>query len=663
MNVRAIFAPLFFLIPLFFVGLFFSPTVFASETNGTIDPNNQGYYLINFVDAPDVGTTGADSRINAGKFTTQSSANLHITDAGLTGYFWGGTAGWIITNCSTTVSGCSGANANFKVFVSQNGTLSGYAWGENTGWINFGPFSLNTVPQVKIAADGFFRGTLSSDVGYAWSENFGWIMFDCSTTTNCLYTDYVPVDYRSVTPPYSGGVTGMSTQCSNGIDDDGDGYADFQDPQCAGGGSSEFFYAPVFVPGYVEIVDAEVPQIPLPTPTNPSTPSVPKQPTTTIPGIPVTPSETTTEVPQEIIPIVTDTIEDIFSGELSVPEARDRVIAVFLLLIDTIKNFFENISTKLLEFMSTSSVQESVLQIALTGLGIVALFAVLMAVFVPTIESTQILLLPQLVWQNIKTLFGAGAALWPWGIVYNSATRQPLSLTEVAIINEQKEIVKTVVTTTDGTFSAVVPDGVYTLAIGAQGAMVTQSDTPIIFNTSYSDTMPMSINNSVPAEQFDVVVRGTVVAPTYVSPFKEFLLFHEVSLTNISFVLFGMGMMAAILYLIFVPSTMALVIFLGYVGIALLRGIGVFGSYASIFMNKTNEQPLAGMIVTVFDAITNMPVTKALTSRFGRVYLTLSEGYYYSSISSVSNTVPNPISTLSKPFTARPGLFRKRFTV
>jgi Mg-chelatase subunit ChlD len=164
----------------------FAVRVFASATLGTIDPHNAGHYLAKIYDS-----SLGDPEINFGKFTTESSHNITVSSSGLRGYAWGELAGWIVTNCADTTSGCSSSNGNFKVAVASDGTLSGYAWGENTGWINFGPFSNSSTPQVKIKSDGVFAGT-TGNAGYAWSQNFGWIIFDCSDPDSCVDTDYIP---------------------------------------------------------------------------------------------------------------------------------------------------------------------------------------------------------------------------------------------------------------------------------------------------------------------------------------------------------------------------------------------------------------------------------------------------------------------------------------
>jgi hypothetical protein len=134
--------------------------VFASNTNGTIDPiykyawsENTGW--INF------GTTNGD---------------VHVTDSGLSGYALGENIGWI----------------NLDNIVNDGeGNLSGYAWGENAGWIKFNP----TNGGVTINSSGEFTG-------YALGENIGWIIFGGDYKVK---TDWRPASARtdavvSVTP-------------------------------------------------------------------------------------------------------------------------------------------------------------------------------------------------------------------------------------------------------------------------------------------------------------------------------------------------------------------------------------------------------------------------------------------------------------------------------
>ena len=147
--------------------LFLKGAVFASTTDGTIEPANRYGYSE-----------------NAGWIDFGSAqGNVHITDAALTGYAWGENTGWISLNCSNDTS-CGAVD--YEVANDTNGNLSGYGYGENIGWINFNP----TGGGVSINASGEFEG-------YAWGENTGWVMFNCSANTSCLTVDFkVSTDYR-----------------------------------------------------------------------------------------------------------------------------------------------------------------------------------------------------------------------------------------------------------------------------------------------------------------------------------------------------------------------------------------------------------------------------------------------------------------------------------
>ncbi len=128
---------LFFLIILIFISL---PTgvVFASQ--GTIDS------VYKYAWSNQIGW------INFGN----SYGNIVINDSTVTGYAWNDNYGWI--NMAPTYSG---------VTNTSGGVLGGYAWGQNTGWINF--------TGVIIGCSGQFSGTATGDV-------MGTINFEC---TNC----------------------------------------------------------------------------------------------------------------------------------------------------------------------------------------------------------------------------------------------------------------------------------------------------------------------------------------------------------------------------------------------------------------------------------------------------------------------------------------------
>lgn len=176
-----------------FLGMFSLAS--ASQTIGTIDPQNQGYnkaYLVN-----NGGLNNISREIIVGKFITQNSQNSTITDYKISGWMWGAATGWISFTCENTNS-C--ASSDYKVTIDREGYLSGYAWGPQAGWVNFAPTGAGS-QTARIMENGDF-------VGYAWSQVFGYISFNCSNDNSCgttdfkTSTDFVPVSFRrnSVVP-------------------------------------------------------------------------------------------------------------------------------------------------------------------------------------------------------------------------------------------------------------------------------------------------------------------------------------------------------------------------------------------------------------------------------------------------------------------------------
>jgi len=142
-------------------------SVFASATNGTIDPVSRYAWTEN-AGWLDFGTATGD---------------VHVTDSALSGYAWGENIGWVSLNCSNDDS-CE--TVDYGVQNDDEGNISGYAWTENAGWINFDPVG----GGVTIDTNGEFAG-------YAWGENIGWIVFNCDTTDSCADVDYkVATDWR-----------------------------------------------------------------------------------------------------------------------------------------------------------------------------------------------------------------------------------------------------------------------------------------------------------------------------------------------------------------------------------------------------------------------------------------------------------------------------------
>ena len=183
--------------------------------------------------------------------TTDGSAisygvSIPADDGNLLGYAYSENMGYIaFDNMTGYLTGCpSGTCAAYR----ESDTIKGWARfvgiadagvnaGGNEGWIHLSGTAQDSSPYgVTINPDG----TLS---GYAWSDEFGAIDFGqsgVSMTSEC--SDGIDndgdgdIDLADIGCTHISDTSEVNTACSNGIDDDGDGWIDIADPGCYQGG-------------------------------------------------------------------------------------------------------------------------------------------------------------------------------------------------------------------------------------------------------------------------------------------------------------------------------------------------------------------------------------------------------------------------------------------
>jgi hypothetical protein len=659
------------------VGIFFTSSfVHASILSGTIDPRDVGNIYAALLNDTGFGTDTLS--INFGKYTTQPTSAVVITDTGIRGHAWGELVGWIVMNCVSTVSGCSSTNDNFKVSVNSTGVLSGYAWGENTGWINFGSFTNSAISQVKIDENGGFGGTLGS-AGYAWSENFGWIVFDCTNPATCVETDYRPPAYRpecsnnvdddgdgDIDHPSDQGCTsifddqervetlegGFLPQCSNFKDDDHDGFIDYpNDKGCSNRLDSN------------EVDDIVITPI-IPTPIIPTPPFIPpvdvpyppQGPIVTPPssgnGIVMYPPPTDTSIftPSiELPPIVTHIIQ----GKASLPEAKDAFVEAIKEALRILKELFDQFIQFLRDMMTISSGKDLVEKISWLGLALVVFIALVISSVVPMAGPSEASVILPYLFHKIAIALGMKKADPLWGTAVLAGTNEPLSLGRVSLWSNGAFVASTIANP-DGTFGFSVPNGNYTLSIDAHGKRLPFLPTNNPLGAPYFG----EVLSQAPTSPLVLGVGDTTYPP--VTPHQRWVLNREVSLMNISLFIFGIGALAALLYVIFYPGLMSFLVILLYGLVGVLRELGVFGSYASVYIDKLNGQPLAGHVVKVLDMNTRKVIYTTLTTHFGRAYLHLPKGYYAITLSRMGAPGMPPETITTPLFATAGGMHRVR---
>ncbi len=600
---------------LFFISTLLLVAGLAHAATGVIDPNNNGSYQA-LIENTDLG---ADTTINFGKFTTQSAYNITVSDSELRGFAWGEGVGWIVTNCADTTSGCSVTNGNFKITNDGAGNLSGYAWGENTGWINFGPFSNTAISTVQIDG-GEFGGTLGS-AGYAWAQNYGWIKFDCSSPTSCVETDWEE-------DSGGGGGGGGTTYCTDPAAINYGGIAPCRylpPPTCA--------TDPSLCPPE-ESCETNPALCPPPPPTCETNPSlcVPPPDACTLHPETCTPPPCTD--PNGCTPPPIDTCAT--NPDLCTPPPSYCQLhpeECFPPKVPTpLETGVGKTGGAIREFSETA-VATIIGAASVVAAGAAALATIFIA---NPFSLYDLFLILARLWSLLLVAFGLKKRSQPWGVVYDSITKQPIDPAYVVLLDAQGNEVATSITDIEGRYGFSVPAGTYTII-----ANKTNYEFP-------SKKLAGKVGDELYGDlyfggQIIVATEGGIIAKNIpldrtnfdwnqyakeeqgrLRSFKR----TDVTLARISNIAFVIGLAITALTVIYARSTFNTIL----LGVYLLMFIGkIVGfrlkSKGSVADNVTGS-PLPFSIVRVISTATDREVLHKVADARGHYYILLPNGEY-----------------------------------
>ncbi len=597
----------------FFLLVVATAHVQASVTNGTINPSLNGNYKAILLDD--------SSTINFGYFTTESAYNVSVTDSQLRGYIWGENIGWIVLNCLDTASGCSATNGNFKVANDGYGNLSGYAWGENAGWINFGTFTNTLISKVKIASDGKFGGTLGND-GYAWSQNYGWIKFDCSAPASCVETDWRPISSRA--------------QCNNTLDDDGDSLSDYPSDLGCTSLTDNDESGPFGGPGPGSVSTS--------TSTTGETTTTTGETTTTTTTTDGTSGDTTTSSTTGET-TVSDTTSTSSTGDTTTSSSSSSGGSTGGIggdifggpgVIDIIKEVVGSILDEVTKEKIDSSVAIKAVSAtgAVVGLGI----TLASALFVNPFSLSELFLLPFRLWSLLMTALGLRRK--PWGVVYDSVTKQPLDPVYVSLQDMGGNEVATSITDLDGRFGFLTKAGTYKIVAGKTNYIFPSEKLRGLTKDELYQDLYFGEAITISADG-QVIIKNIPMDPIkfdwneFAKREQKLMKFYSSRtkwLTRFANIFFVFGFIIATIALLVAPKAYNIIIFCLYVLIAVLKKTGLKPKTYGGISDKFTGKPIPFAIVRVYSAATNTEITHKVADKEGRYYCLVQNGTYYITI-------------------------------
>jgi hypothetical protein len=626
--------------------------------------------------ASTIGTsTNCSNNDSCARFTqtSQGAVNFNPTGGNVTinnqsgqfsGYAWGDVAGWI--NLNPTGSGvvlqCSG----------NTGALSGYAWGNQIGWVNF-------VPQgggVTMNSSGEFSG-------YAWSGSNGWLQFSCPGNA-CVKTDFrcstgggggggsnnpPPEDDNDVCLNLDGvqtsvpqgyilvgssclpinvcpNLAGNQTTLPDGYIYDALGNCVLESvdvcPNLAGvqtvvpnqyvleNGQCIFQQTDMCpnisgiqttIPADMVINDAgncvipatvdppvEPPVLPPPSPEPPVSP----------PGTPPTGTPDGEYVPPVFDSSESFEIAGIFENIIS----RES--------IDNIRNYLAQ--------PEQMTVLQTVSAVALaSGLGG---------------------MLPSFLrlWNILLSFLGIRKRYNPWGVVFDSATKQPLDPAYVTLLDATGKEVASSITDLDGRFGFPVSPGMYTITVGKthyefpSKKLLGRSSDELYPNLYFGEPIQVTeqgqvITKNIPMDAVGVDWNEQAKKEMQVANFFKK---HDALLIRIINVLYVVGFVTSLLAFLASSSIFNGIVTGLYIFMLFLYIVGLHPKPHGI-LTDSKGYPLSFAIMRIFNANLKKEVAHKVSDADGKYYCLVQKGEYYVTIEK-----KNPDGTYTHVFTSQP---------
>ena len=234
------------------------------------------------------------------------------------------------------------------------------------------------------------------------------------------------------------------------------------------------------------------------------------------------------------------------------------------------------------------------------------------------------------------TVLGIKRKVKPWGVVYDSVTKQPIDPAYVSLSDVQGKIVASAITDLDGRYGFLVPAGVYRISANKTNyAFPSQKLTGRMQDELYNG---LYFGDNVEVKQDgEVIARNIPMDPLkfdwneFAKKDKKLMKFYsnfDVVSRKIFDWFFVVGFVVAIVSYFFAPYPYNLVILFIYLALLLLRAIGLKPkAYGRIL--DGNGNPMSFALLRVVSPGTNVEVAHKAADKYGRYYCLVPAGSYF----------------------------------
>ena len=305
----------------------------------------------------------------------------------------------------------------------------------------------------------------------------------------------------------------------------------------------------------------------------------------------------------------------------------------------------------------------------IASIGILATLSSTLLSFISSIFRIPefIIALPIRIWNVISILLGLRRKSEPWGVVYDSISKQPLDPAYVTLLGKDGKEIATSITDINGRYGFLVSPGIYVVNVGKTHYHF--PSTRMQGRTSDALYQDLYFGEDVGVGENQVITKNIPMDPDVIDWNQEekkrmgvgYISGVSVTVAIISDILLYVGFIVTAIFLLAKPTTWGF-IFLGiYAIVFFFRALGIKPRAYGRIHQDSNNSSLAYAIIRVFSTQLRREVAHAVLDIRGRYFCLVPKGEYYLVIErKISDEQYQPIFTSDSIFASN-GIINKSF--
>jgi hypothetical protein len=291
--------------------------------------------------------------------------------------------------------------------------------------------------------------------------------------------------------------------------------------------------------------------------------------------------------------------------------------------------------------------------------------------FASPIALPELFMLPTRLLGLLLLAFGLKKRNPPWGVVYDSITKQPLDPAYVTLKDMSGKDISSAITDLDGRYGFLTEPGSYKMAANKTNYLFPSQK--LAGKTSDELYNNLYFGEQIEIKRGEIVRKNIPLDPLkfdwneYSKQKKKLTKFYsswDMLLRQFTDVVYFIGFIIATIAFFAAPYPYNTIIFGLYVFLLILRIFGIKPRPYGSVRDKNNNNPVAFAILRVMEPDTNKELSHKVTDRYGRYFCLIPKGRYYIKIENKNADGSYSLAHTSGVIDAsKTGIIKERFKI